>query len=302
MREADTMSEALQELIEIAGRHAQGRRTTTAIPRVSIGRSEVATPPMAGVWGSGILFVLQGAKTVLIGDRLLRYNPASYFIYTVDTPTISQLVTASVKHPYLAIGFTLDLQAVAALLVEHEPALGGDSFSTSPVNENLLDALRRIMRLLDRSGEIPVLAAALEREMLFRLLQGPQGGKLRQLARADGHLSRIGQAIAWIRAHCHQPVRVSDLAEIAHMSNAAFYRHFKAATAMSPIQYQKQIRLLEARQLLAAQPGNVASVAFAVGYESASQFSREYARQFGSPPARDAARLLAAGEVAVEVV
>jgi AraC-like DNA-binding protein len=296
------MSEALQELIDIAGRHARGRRTTTAIPRVSIGLSEIPTAPMAGVWGSGVLFVLQGAKTVLIGDRTLRYDPASYFIYTVDTPTISQLVAASAKNPYLAIGFTLDLQAVAALLVEHEPALGGDSFSTSPVNEDLLDALRRIMRLLDRPAEIPVLAAMLEREMLFRLLQGPQGAKLRQLARADGHLSRIGQAIAWIRTHCHQPVRVSDLAEIAHMSNAAFYRHFKAATAMSPIQYQKQIRLLEARQLLAAQPGNVASIAFAVGYESASQFSREYARQFGSPPARDAARLSAAGEVAVEVV
>lgn len=302
MRDARAMSEALRELIDIAGRHARGRRTATAIPRVSIGRSEVTTAPVAGVWGSGILFVLQGAKTVLIGDRALRYNPASYFIYTVETPTISQLVEASVARPYLAIGFTLDLQAVAALLVEHEPALGGDGFSTSPVNDDLLDALRRIMRLLDRPAEIPVLAAALERELLFRLLQGPQGGKLRQLARADGHLSHIGEVIAWIRTHCHQPIRVSDLAQIAHMSEAAFYRHFKAATAMSPIQYQKQIRLLEARHLLLAQPGTVASVAFAVGYESASQFSREYARQFGAPPGRDAARLSAAGEAAVEVI
>lgn len=296
------MSEALDELIDIADRHARGRRTKTAIPRVSIGRSEVVTVPLPGVWGSGILFVLRGAKTVLVGDRTLRYNPASYFIYTVDTPAISQIIEASAGHSYLAIGFTLDLQAVAALLVAHAPALGGDSFSTSPVHEDMLDALRRIMRLLDRPAEIPVLAAMLEREMLFRLLQGPQGSKLRQLALVDGHLSRIGQAIAWIRAHCHQPIRVSDLAEIAHMSDAAFYRHFKAATAMSPIQYQKQIRLLEARHLLLAQPGNVASVAFAVGYESASQFSREYARQFGSPSARDAARLLAAGEAAVEII
>ncbi len=302
MRDAGAMSEVLRELIDIAGRHARGRRTRTAIPRVSIGRSEATTAPLPGVWGSGILFVLQGAKTVLIGDRALRYNPASYFIYTVETPTISQIVEASAGRPYLAIGFTLDLQAVAALLVEHEPALGGDSFSTSPVNDELLDALRRMMRLLDRPAEIPVLAAMLEREMLFRLLQGPQGGKLSQLARADGHLARIGQAIAWIRTHCHQPVRVADLAEIAHMSSAAFYRHFRAATAMSPIQYQKQIRLLEARHLLVAQPGNVAQVAFAVGYESASQFSREYARQFGSPPARDAARLAAGGEAAVEVI
>ncbi|MER8758310.1 AraC family transcriptional regulator [Mesorhizobium sp. M0976] len=297
------MSEALQELIEIAGRHARGRRTRTAVPGVSIGRSEVATAPLPGVWGSGILFVLQGAKTVLIGSRALRYKPASYFIYTVETPTISQIVEASAARPYLAIGLTLDLQAVAALLVEHAPALGGDSFfSTTPVDDDLLDALRRMMRLLDRPAEIPVLATMLEREMLFRLLQGPQGGKLRELARADGHLSRIGRAIAWIRSHPHQPVRVGDLAEIAHMSSAAFYRHFKAAKAMSPIQYQKQIRLLEARHLLIAQPGNVARVAFAVGYESASQFSREYARQFGSPPARDAARLLAEGETAIEVI
>ncbi|ESX81108.1 MULTISPECIES: AraC family transcriptional regulator [unclassified Mesorhizobium] len=297
------MNEALQELIEIAGRHARGRRTRTAVPRVSIGCSEVATAPLPGVWGSGILFVLQGAKTVLIGSRALRYKPASYFIYTVETPTISQIVEASAARPYLAIGLTLDLQAVAALLVEHAPALGGDSFfSTTPVDDDLLDALRRMMRLLDRPAEIPVLATMLEREMLFRLLQGPQGGKLRELARADGHLSRIGRAIAWIRSHPHQPVRVGDLAEIAHMSSAAFYRHFKAATAMSPIQYQKQIRLLEARHLLIAQPGNVARVAFAVGYESASQFSREYARQFGSPPARDAARLLAEGETAIEVI
>ncbi|MER9051176.1 AraC family transcriptional regulator [Mesorhizobium sp. M0142] len=297
------MNEALQELIEIAGRHARGRRTRTAVPRVSIGCSEVATAPLPGVWGSGILFVLQGAKTVLIGSRALRYKPASYFIYTVETPTISQIVEASAACPYLAIGLTLDLKAVAALLVEHAPALGGDSFfSTTPVDDDLLDALRRMMRLLDRPAEIPVLATMLEREMLFRLLQGPQGGKLRELARADGHLSRIGRAIAWIRSHPHQPVRVGDLAEIAHMSSAAFYRHFKAATAMSPIQYQKQIRLLEARHLLIAQPGNVARVAFAVGYESASQFSREYARQFGSPPARDAARLLAEGETAIEVI
>lgn len=245
------------------------------------------------------LFVLQGAKSVLIGDRALRYDPASYFIYAVETPTTGQVIEASAARPYLAIGFTLDVQAVAALLVDHEPVVGGDGFTTYPVNDDLLDAWRRMMRLLDRPAEIPVLAAMLEREILFRLLQGPQGAKLRELARADGRLSQIRRAIAWIRAHYDQPIQVGHLAELAHMSNAAFHRHFKAATAMSPIQYQKQIRLLEARQLLIAQPGNAARVAFAVGYESASQFSREYARQFGSPPARDAARFLAGREAAI---
>lgn len=237
---------------------------------------------------------------MLIGDRALRYDPGSYFIYAVETPATGQLLEASAARPYLAIGFILDVQAIAALLVDHEPAVAGDSFTTCPVGDDLLDALHRMMRLLDRPAEIPVLAAMLEREILFRLLQGPQGAKLRHLARADSRLSQVRQAIAWIRAHYHQPIRVGDLAELACMSNAAFHRHFKAATAMSPIQYQKQIRLLEARQLLIAQPGNAARVAFALGYESASQFSREYARQFGFPPARDAARLLTGAEAAIE--
>jgi len=287
------MSEVLKELLEIAGRHAHGRRAKTAIPRVLISRSEAPTPPLPSLCEPAALFVLQGVKSVLIGDRALRYDPASYFIYAVETPAIGQIIEASTARPYLAIGYTIDVQAVAALLVEHEPAIGGDGFTTYPVNDDLLDAWRRMMRLLDRPVEIPVLAAMLEREIIFRLLQGPEGEKLRLLARADGRLCQIRRAIGWIRAHYHQPIQVGHLAELAHMSNAAFHRHFKAATAMSPIQYQKQIRLLEARNLLMAKPGSAARVAFAVGYESASQFSREYARQFGTSPARDAARFSA---------
>lgn len=300
MRDADTMSQALKELLEIAGRHARGRRTKTAIPRVSISRSEAPTPPLASLCEPAALFVLQGVKSVLIGGRVLRYDPASYFIYTVETPAIGQLIEASAAQPYLAIAFTLDVQAIAALLVDHEPAVGANRFTTDPVNDDLLDAWRRMMRLLDRPAEIPVLAPMLEREILFRLLQGPQSAKLRLLARADGRLTQIRRAIAWIRAHYQEPIQVGRLAQLAHMSNAAFHRHFKAATAMSPIQYQKQVRLLEARNLLIAKPDSAARVAFAVGYESASQFSREYARQFGASPARDAARLLAGGDAAMQ--
>jgi len=295
LRDPETMSEVLKELLEIAGRHAHGRRTKTAIPRVLISRSEAPTPPLHSLCEPAALFVLQGAKSVLIGDRALRYDPASYFIYAVETPATGQIIEASTARPYLAIGFAIDVRVVAALLVDNEPAVAGDGFTTYPVNDDLLDAWRRMMRLLDRPAEIPVLAAMLEREILFRLLQGPQSDKLRLLAPADGRLSRIRRAIAWIRAHYHQPIQVGHLAELAHMSNAAFHRHFKAATAMSPIQYQKQIRLLEARNLLIAKPGSAARVAFAVGYESASQFSREYARQFGASPARDAARILESG-------
>jgi AraC-like DNA-binding protein len=300
MRDAQTMSEALKELVEIASRHARGRRTKTAIPRVLISRSETPTPPLPGLCEPAALFVLQGVKSVLIGDRVLRYDPVSFFIYAVETPATGQIIEASAARPYLAIGFfTINVQAVAALL-DHEPAVSGDGFTTYPVTDDLLDAWRRMMRLLDRPAEIPVLAAMLEREIVFRLLQGPQGAKLRLLARADGRLSQIRRAIAWIRAHYHQPIQVGHLAELAHISNAAFHRHFKAATGMSPIQYQKQVRLLEARNLLIARPGSAARVAFAVGYESASQFSREYVRQFGASPARDAARFLAGGGAAMQ--
>jgi AraC-type transcriptional regulator N-terminus len=249
MRDADAMSQALEELAEIADRHAYGQRTRTALPRVPISRSEASTPPLPGLYEPVALLVLQSAKSVLIGDRALRFDPASY-TFTRLIPAIGQVIEASAARPYLAVGFTLDVQAVAALLVNHEPTVGGQGFTTSPANDDLFDARRRMMRLLDRPAEIPVFAAMLEREILFRLLQGPQGTKLRQIACADSHLSQIRRAIAWIRAHYHEPIRVGHLAELAHMRNAAFHRHFKAATAMSPIQYQKQIRLLEARQLL----------------------------------------------------
>jgi len=292
------MEDALQELIAIAGRHAHGRRTKTAIPRVTIGRSAVPTPPLPELCQPTVLFVLQGAKTVLIGDRTLRYGAGSYFVYAVETPATSQLIEASSARPYMAIAFALDVELIASLLIDHKPAVDGDSFVTNRLDDELLDAWRRMLRLLDRPSEIPVLAPMLEREIAFRLLQGPQGAKLRQLARADGRLSQIRRATAWIRSHYNEPIDVTELAALAHMSNASFHRHFKAATAMSPIQYQKQVRLLEARHLLIAEPGSAARVAFAVGYESASQFSREYARHFGLPPARDAARLLAKGEAA----
>lgn len=298
MGNAETMNEMLRELIAIAARHAHGRRTRTAIPRVTIGRSEIPSPPLPELCQPTALFVLQGAKSVLLGDRTLRYEAGSYFVYAVETPATSQLIEASAACPYLAIGFALDVGSIATLLIDHEPAVGGDGFVTCLADDDLLDAWRRMLRLLDRPAEISVLAPMIEREILFRLLQGPQGGKLHQLARADGRLSRIRRATAWIRTHYNEPIEVRQLADLAHMSNAAFHRHFKAATAMSPIQYQKQVRLLEARHLLIAQPGNAARVAFEVGYESASQFTREYARQFGLPPARDAARLLARGEAA----
>jgi transcriptional regulator GlxA family with amidase domain len=154
----------------------------------------------------------------------------------------------------------------------------------------MLDAWLRMLRLIDRPQEAAVLAPLIEREILFRALQGPLGGMLREMARPDGRLSHIRRAIHWIREHYTEAFRVEDIAAMADMSVAAFYRHFKAVTAMTPIQYQKRLRLLRARWLMLFEPRDAASIAFAVGYESASQFNREYARMFGLPPVRDAAR------------
>jgi transcriptional regulator GlxA family with amidase domain len=164
------------------------------------------------------------------------------------------------------------------------------SFGVGAVTPDLLDAWLRLLRLLDAPADVPVLAPLFEREILYRLLQGPQGAVLRQIALADSRLSQIRRAIAWIRDNFDRPMRVEALAEISGMSAASFHRHFKSATAMSPLQYQKTLRLQQARRLLIANQ-DASQAGFAVGYESASQFSREYARLFGSPPMRDAVRL-----------
>ena len=161
----------------------------------------------------------------------------------------------------------------------------------SDAPERLVDAVVRLLRLLDCPRDIPVLAPLIKREILWRLIEGEQGAAVRQLGLADSNLSQIARAVRWIREHHARPFRVEDVAAFCGMSASAFYRNFQAATAMSPIQFQKQIRLQEARLMLAAEPGDVSGIGYRVGYDSPSQFSREYRRQFGAPPSQDAARL-----------
>jgi len=246
-----------------------------------------------------LCIVLQGAKQVMIGDRVLRYDPASYFIASVDLPVSGCIVEASPAQPYMAVCMALNRDVLSSLLAElprrpEDPIAG---FAVSPVTPVLLDPWLRLLSLLDAPEDVPVLAPLLEREILYRLLQGPQGGLLRQAAMADSRLSRVRSAIDWIRTHFDQLLRVDALAALAGMSVPSFHRHFKAATAMSPLQYQKSLRLQQARRLLIAS-ADASCAAYSVGYESASQFSREYARMFGAPPARDAERLRGQGAVA----
>ena len=287
------MRERLTQLCALVERHAVGRRMQTPIPRVIIGLSRERTGILPGLYEPMLCLVLQGAKEVMIGDRRLRYDPASYFIASMELPVSGQIVQASADRPYIAVSLALDWQALAALLPEvpaTADAQTAPASRVSPVTAELLDPFQRLLALLDGPNDIPVLAPLFEREILYRMLQGPQGGVLRQIALASGRLSQVRQAIAWIKTHYDQSLRIEALAGMAGMSAASFHRHFKDATAMSPLQYQKNLRLQRARSLLIAN-ADASRAGYAVGYESASQFSREYARLFGAPPARDAVRL-----------
>jgi AraC-like DNA-binding protein len=288
------MNKAIEELRAIAMR-AEDKWTKTGLPRVEMVRAEACSNQ---VYEPMLHLVLQGTKSLSIGDQLLRFEPATYFVVPVDLPAIGQIRSEKSGGPYLALSLTLDLAVIAAMLAElaERPAsrtASGPDFSVATATPELLDAWVRMMRLLDRPDEVAMMAPMIEREILFRILRGPHGDMLRQIARADSRLSQVRRAIDWIRAHFTEPFHVEPLASMAGMSVAAFYRHFRAVTAMTPIQYQKTLRLLKARRQLIFEPHDAASVAFSVGYESASQFSREYARMFGMPPVRDMARLKA---------
>lgn len=283
------MNEALAELRSIVMR-AGDTWMDTGIPRVAMVQAEACA---SQVYQPMLHLVLQGSKTLSIGDQLTEYAAVNYFIVSVDVPAAGDIHAAGPDRPYLAVNLTLDADVIASVLTQGNEALGKaavSNFASVSASADMIDAWLRMMRLVDHPDEAAVMAPMIEREILFRALQGPLGGVLREIACPDGRLSQIRRVIHWIREHFAEPLRVDLLAAMADMSVAAFYRHFKSVTAMTPIQYQKRLRLLRARWLLLFDPRDAASVAFSVGYESASQFSREYARLFGLPPTRDIAR------------
>jgi AraC-like DNA-binding protein len=290
------MQNTLTELRAIAGRHTPGRYQPSALPRVALYRDGATPQPVSGVYQPMMALILSGAKEIAIGDRRLRYDPASYFIATVELPASGCIKLDQPGEPYLAVSLDLDSDRLASVLSEADASspTAEPAFAVNPVTPELLDAWLRLLRLLDAPQDIAVLAPLCEREILYRLVQGPQGAIVRQIARADSRLSQVRRAIALIRDRFDQTLRVEALAEEAGMSPASLHRHFRTATAMSPLQYQKSLRLQEARRLIVA-GRDVAAAAYAVGYESASQFSREYARLFGSPPSIDAKGIRVAG-------
>ena len=268
-------------------------RHETAIPQLRLYRASQPTEPAPFVQAAAVYVVLQGCKQVTVGDKTYAYDQSRYLALSMDLPVVAHVVEASPRVPYLCMTLIVDPRELAALIVEtgrptprddHD----GRALYLSPLRAPLLEGLLRLVRLLDAPQDISVLAPLVLRELHYRLLQSEQGGRLAQLAIGEGRLRRLSGAIAWIKEHFAEPLHVEALAKRAHMSPSALHSHFKAVAAVSPIQYQKGLRLEEARRLLLSGAVSAEAVAYEVGYASASQFSREYARRFGLPPRRDA--------------
>jgi len=293
--------EPLLEIRAVLDRHAREGTWETQVPGLTLYRASAPTEPMPVVYQPLLCLIAAGAKHAVLGDRLFRYDAGKFLTVSVDLPVCGQVV----EGPYAALSLALDPVKIARLILEvpapASPAASAGGLQVNAAGPDLVDAVLRLVRLLDRPADIPVLAPMLEREVLWRLLQGPTGPTVRQIGLAESRLSQVNRAIQWLQANFAAPMQVEALARLAGMSPASFHRHFKAVTAMSPLQYQKQLRLQAARTLLLSQPGDVAGAGFSVGYDSASQFSREYARLFGAPPGRDAARLRASPQAAFAV-
>jgi AraC-like DNA-binding protein len=287
--------DTLTELRTLISRHAVGDVTATSLPGVVLSVSTTQTQSIHRVYEPVFALVAQGAKRATLGDTLLEYHAGQCLVVTVDLPMCGHVIEASEKKPFLAVGLMLKPATIASLLL--------DTASDAPTMVNpfgaavgdatpeLLDPFVRLLRLLEHPEDLPVLAPMIEREILWRILTGSQGALLRQVGLADSRLSHVGRAIRWIRMHYAEMLHTEELAELAAMSVSSFHRHFRAVTAMSPLQYQKQIRFQEARTQLLTTSRDIASVGLSVGYDSASQFSREYSRLFGRPPGQDAQRL-----------
>jgi AraC-like DNA-binding protein len=283
----------LDELRGLLARHARPDQST-AIDDVLISKVEQSTPPSPSMSGTVLALIAQGAKRIALGNRVYEYRAGQYLVASVDLPVTGHFTKASPDRPALGFGLILRPATVAELLLQAAPgdlqpagsgAPSGMAVSDAP--GQLVDAVVRLLRLLDQPRDMAVLAPLIKREILWRLITGEQGAIVRQLGLADSSLTHIARAVRWIRDHYTRSFRVEDLAQRTGMSVSAFYRNFQAVTAMSPIQFQKQIRLQEARLLLATHPNDVTGISRRVGYDSPSQFSREYRRQFGAPPSQD---------------
>lgn len=291
-----------EELTAIVERYAREEGVTaTAWPALSFFRADAPSDRSCAMYEPCLGLLLQGNKHVLVGEDRYEQEYGHYLINSIDVPVTAQVVRASPQEPCLCITLRLDPVRIGEWLSEVKlskpPSATARGIALSPVGAEVLDPLLRLVRLLDSPGDLPLLAPLIERELIYRLLTGEQGTRLAQIATAGGQGQQIARAIQWLRQHYNKPLRISDLASMVNMSASSLHHHFRQITAMSPLQYQKVLRLHEARRMLLTEGCDVATAAHRVGYESPSQFSREYSRQHGAPPLRDVMRLRTIGVV-----
>jgi len=295
--------EPLAEIASLIARHAGGEGIqATPVDRLLLVRSSTTTMAMPNVYQPLLCLVVQGRKQVELGDQLFVYSPGRYGIVTHDLPVTGRVVEASPDRPYLCFVLNFDPVVLGELAQRVAPPAGSApplGMTVGEAEAGLLEAALRLLRLLDDPEALPVLAPLAEQEILYRLLAGPHGARMRQITASRGGLAQVGRAIAWIRQHFREPFSMSRLAAAVGMSPSSLHEHFRAVTAMTPLQFQKQLRLQDARSLMLVAGLDATTAAFRVGYESPSQFSREYRRHFGEPPARDIARLRASPERAL---
>ncbi|MBP2336041.1 AraC-like DNA-binding protein [Saccharothrix coeruleofusca] len=298
-----TREQNVRKLTELIAAHARGGSRALA-GRIRVSRADGTSVPEHSITEPMLVILAQGSSRLLLDGHVHELVAGRFLLTGTNLSLMSQVVRASPQAPFLDVTFKLDSHAIAALLLELPAtrtagAVGRRSLSVAvgDADVRLLDAVVRMLQLLEHPDDIPVLAPLVEREILWRLLRGPHGDLVRQIGLVDRDVGHLNQAIQWIRTNYAAPMRIEDLARLAGMSTASFHRHFRVITTMSPLQFQKRIRLQEARALLVAgHGGDIARVAHLVGYGSPSQFSREYRRLFGAPPGQDAARFRVAAD------
>lgn len=283
------------ELVEILRRRCVNEGANSMAEGLNFYRHTALTQPFHGLYSPSMCIIAQGAKQVQMGEELFRYDPSHFLLCSLDVPVVSQVVEASAEVPYLGLKLDLDPTLIASVSVEAGVSPGRNdssvkSIAVGKLQGDLLDAFVRLFHLLDNPADYRVISPLVTREIIYRLLISEHGPRLRQMAVFGGHTNRITKAVQTLRTKFNEPLSIEDLASELGMSASSFHQHFKMATSMSPLQFQKQLRLQEARRLLLTEDLDASSAAVRVGYDDASQFTREYKRLFGDPPMRDVGR------------
>jgi AraC-like DNA-binding protein len=293
MDDSRRIEQSLRQLALLTRRHAPSNGTyQTPVPALTLMHATHTSEALESVYKPSICVVAQGAKTATLADETYRYDPSTYVATSVELPIVGKIVEASPEIPYLSLKLSFDADVILDMVKQTDrsasvPGEAPRGITLNRTSPELLEAIVRLMQLLDTPEDAPILAPLVIREILYRVLQGEQGALIRQFAVIGSHAYSISRAIRLILQTYDRPLAVEQLAKSVNMSTSAFHKHFKRVTAMSPLQYQKTVRLQEARRIMLTEPVQASDAAFRVGYESPSQFSREYARMYGRPPMLD---------------